>query len=313
MANYTTVEDVINTVSAVILEPYNSGEYPGPSLGIISMNDLLLIFADVLEDFVNRSGLSWSIFSQQINFNTPTYQIPENMNEVKVCFVGGQYIDKADLFSLDDWVYNWQGQMGTPEYWYLDGLPPKTLGVALNPNYTGAGYKIPVGPVPTPLGISGLFNGATTGQFTGTLTVTGTSGAWVSGNNFDPNWRNYSPMPSMTINGVAYPLTFANLTTVDFAIAPGNGTYTWIVNIGQDGNLTMVGTEGLSSITYTLDMLVPVLPDSFASIYIAYGILARIFSMDGESKDLQRSYYCAARYNEGINLAAAVSGQMLAG
>ena len=313
MAQYTTTTDVYNLVADCLLEPYASGLYPGLSLGIVTLQEFLTLFGVVLEDFVNRTGLQWSIFTQQVNFNQSTYQFPEAINEPKVAFVGGQYVDHATLYDLDDWEYGWQGKMGVPDYWYSDGLPPKTIGVAANPNYSGASYTIPVGPsAPPPYGVNGLFNGATPGQYSGILVVSGTTGTWGSGALFDLNWNNYYPLPTMTLNGTVYHLASVNSTTgVTFVETPASQSYFWQVNVGNDGNLSIVGTTGLASITYTLGQLIPCVPDSFC-FYLAYGVLARIFSTDGEAKDLQRSYYCNARYLEGISAAAAVSGEMLA-
>ena len=315
MATYTTTTDVINVIADVILEPYDSGAAPGPSLGIVSMNDILVLMAVVVQDFILRSGLVWTIFTQAVSAGVSQYMQPNDLNLVKVCFMAGQYIDHSTQADLDDWSYGWQTKAGTPEFWHSDGLPPKTAEVALTPNYNGASYALanPADPtVQAPTGVYGLFNGATQGYYTGTISVTGTAGTWATGAQFDSAWNNYSPAPNMALNGTAWPIqTVTDTTDLVFAVAPGDGTYAFAVNIGGDGNLTMVGTTGLDSITFTLDEIIPVIPDSFAAVYLAYGILARIFSTDGEAKDLQRSYYCQSRYMEGVQAAAAVSGMML--
>lgn len=312
MAVYTTTTDVYNVVCLVLLEDYASGLYPGLSLGVVSEQDFFNLLSDVLQDFILRTGLVYSIFTQQLNAFVPTYQNPNDMNEVKVAFVGGQYIDHLAMFDLDDWQYQWEASSGTPEYWVLDGQPPKTLQVAPNPNYSGASYVMPVGPnVTTPVGIYGQFNGATPGQYTGTLVVSGTNGTWLSGNNFDVNWSvNYYPPPNMTINGIAYPLaSVTSPTALVFTVAPSVGVYTWTVNISQDGNLTLIGPTGLDAVTFTLNQVIPVVPDSLTPA-LSYGVLARIFSADSETKDLQRAYYCQARYEEFCRIGSSISGEM---
>ena len=312
MATTYTVQDCYNTVCWVLLEDYNSGAGPGLSLGIVTQQEFLSIFSTVLLDFIQRTDIAYSIFTQQTNFNQSTYQNPNDLNTVKVCFLGGVYLDHSSLADLDDWQYNWQAQKGTPEYWHNDGLAPNTLELAATPNYTGAGYVIPVSPTAQPpFGVSGLFNGATIGRFTGTMSVSGTTGTWITGDLFDTNWNNYYPLPNITLNGTAWPLTSVTTTTVlVFEIAPGDGTYTWVVSIGNDGNLTMVGPTGVDAIAYTLSDPVPVVDDE-ACPALSYGILAKIFSTDGEAKDLQRAYYCQARYMEFCNILAIISGEML--
>jgi len=313
------VSDIYNIVCSVLLENYDNGAAPGLSLGIVTLQDFLDLFGIVVEEFINRTSLSYSIFTQQLGANQSLYQFPTNINTPKLCFIGGQWIDHTDLDTLDDWRYAWANTQGTPEYWYSDGLSPHIIGVAPNPDYSGASYTIPVGPTPIPpFGITNLFNGATQGQFNSTISVTGVTATWVSGDLFDVAWGNYSPGPTMMlglaspiVNGTPAPIqTVASSTSLTFAIAPGDGVYFAQVNIGNDGNLSIIGTTGLTTITYGLNDTVPVLPDSFCGA-LAYGILARIFSNDSECKDLQRAYYCQARYSEYINVAAAISGELL--
>ncbi len=226
MATTTTTTDIYNIVCDALMEPYTSGASPGLSLGIVTLSDFLDLFAVVLEDFVNRTGIVWLINTQRIASTTSLYTVPENLNAPKICLISGQYIEHSTLADLDDWLLSWQNQVGVPEYWWNDQLPPKTIGVAYTPNYTGA--------------------------------VVSSS-----------------------------------------------------TEISNDGNLTMLGPVGLSGNTYTLGQTIPVVPDS-ACFYLAYGVLARIFSTDGEAKDMQRSFYCQSRYTEGVNALAAISGEMLA-
>ena len=71
-------------------------------------------------------------------------------------------------------------------------------------------------------------------------------------------------------------------------------------------NLAIVGTEAPASTSWVLSDTITVLPDIFVH-YIGYGIMAGIFSSDGEMKDPQRALYCRTRYEEGISLARALS------
>jgi hypothetical protein len=75
-----------------------------------------------------------------------------------------------------------------------------------------------------------------------------------------------------------------------------------------DRNLAVLGTAGTLKTSFALGDTIPNVPDSF-SCYLAYGVLEKLFSTDGECKDLQRSYYCQARYLEGVAIARAWAGQ----
>lgn len=312
MATTTTVNDIYSVVCDCLLEPLPTGL----SLGIVTEQDFLNLFSLTIQDFIGRSGLVWSIFTQALSFGVSQYQQPNDLNDVKVCFVAGQYIDHSTLADLDDWIYDWQGKVGTPEFWHSDGLAPKTVELALTPNYNGASYALANPADPTlqpPFGVYGLFNGATQGYYTGTLGVTGTAATLIVGfgQPFDTAWNNYYPAPNIVLSGTPWPIqTVIDSTHLTLAVAPGDGGYSFSVNIGNDGNLSMIGPTGLNKITFVLGDVIPVIPDSFC-FYLAYGILARIFSTDGEAKDIQRAYYCQSRYTEGCSAAAAVSGAMI--
>ncbi len=296
----------------ILLEPSDGGIYPGLSLGIVTEADFFTLLNIVLEDFINRTGLAWTIFSQQIAIGVTTYIQPNDLNEVKVAFVGGQMIEHSSLADLDDWRYDWRILQGTPAWWHQDGLPPKTIELAPSPDYSGATYT-----TPGTWGIYGLFNGAAIGQYTGTASYSGTALTWVSGPAFDANWANYSlhninlvaAPPNGVLNQISTVTDATHLVLSNNAGTSG-GARLFYVSITNDGNLTMIGPAGLSAFLTTLGQIIPVIPDSFC-FYLSMGILSRIFSTDGEAKDLQRSYYCDARYSEGCAAAAAISGELL--
>lgn len=382
-----TVQGVYNTVCRVLMENFDDGAAPGLSLGIVTLQNFLDIVGEVIEDYSSRLGLVYSIFSQQLLSGISAYDVPEDLNQVKEVYVGGQNIDFSTLFELDQWEYQWNSKTGTPEYWHQDGLDPKTLGVALTPNYTGASYFTPITftgtvdtagsvatlvsgdefqtswnnytPAPTvtinsvdyplssvtsaltleitgslgtqsgvtfsitipdappPYGVYGLFNGSTIGQFSGQLTLTGTAAVWNSGSLFDLNWNNYYPRPNISLSTdqvtyTAWPVdSITDSMDLALAVGPGSGTYYFKVGIGNDGNLTMVGPQGLPSIAYTLDSVIPAtIPNAFVP-GISYGVLARIFSGDSEARDLQRAAYCNARFLEYAGVGGAISGQLV--
>lgn len=71
-------------------------------------------------------------------------------------------------------------------------------------------------------------------------------------------------------------------------------------------NFTAVGSANPTTLTLALiDNIPSEIPDSFTP-YLLYRVMQRVFSLDGEAKDLQRSYYCEARWKEGISIAQAI-------
>lgn len=76
------------------------------------------------------------------------------------------------------------------------------------------------------------------------------------------------------------------------------------------GTIDLLGTQLPSNITgISGTTTVEIVPDSFVP-YLKYGILAQIFTQDGECKDMNKAQYCQARYAEGIGLAAAIMGEL---
>lgn len=175
MATTFTVANVYDQICEVLCEPRRAGTCPGLQLGIVTQQDFLDLFGVVLADFLNKTGLSLYVFTQAINYNQSQYMSPNDMNSITACFVAGIYIDHATNEILDDWVYGWQTKMGQPEYWHEDGLPVKTIELALNPNYSGTPVDLPLPIDPEdqpPYGTYGTFCTPSDGN----LTMVGSAG-----------------------------------------------------------------------------------------------------------------------------------------
>jgi len=296
MASYTTVNDIYQIVCWTLLED------TGLSLGLVSQQQFLDLFSVVLFDFINKTGLVWEIFTQQILLGQSQYTAPPEMNQIKHCFVGGTWINHLSLQDLDSWAYGWKSLNDAPLFWHEDGLPPKTVELAPNPNYTG-----------TPYSASVVSTTASTTSGNPTITVTSATGIGLGQSVLG------SGIPSGTIvlllNGNLITLSqnvtaTASNVPVTFQSVPPVGVY------GQfnpaDGNITMVGPQGPTTNLFTTASTIPIVPDALC-YGIAYGVMARIFSMDGEVKDEMKAAYCQARYIETVNIAAAISGQVLEG
>jgi hypothetical protein len=169
MATSVTIGDIYNTFCEAVLEPYESGTYPGLQLGIITQANFFSYFGVVLSDFVQQTGVSSLIFTQQLQLGVSQYTVPENISRCDQVFVGGVYLDHSTLDELDDSVYNWRQKVGVPDSWHDDGLPPKTIELYAKPSYTGTAYSIPdptfVPPPPPPYGTYGTFD-ASSGNVT---------------------------------------------------------------------------------------------------------------------------------------------------
>jgi hypothetical protein len=78
----------------------------------------------------------------------------------------------------------------------------------------------------------------------------------------------------------------------------------------QDRNLTIVGPAGPPKTTWTLDDVLDGFPDIF-SHYLVYGILEQVFSAEGETRDVQRAFYCRTRWQECFSAADAIAKEEL--
>lgn len=312
MATTTTVNDIYNRVTEVFLEPYNDGAYPGMSLGLFTLDEFLQMFGAVLAEFIERTNPVYVIFTQQVQLGVLQYLYPSAVMNIDSTYIGGQWINHETLFSLDNWQYNWRGEIGQPVYWHEDGLPQRTLELAPAPDYNGEPYTITDPSSDPPYGFYGRFNLSEPGVYIGTVNTSGTAVTWASGTTFDTNWALYSNPTTITIGSTAYLISSVtdegNIVLQSSAGTNTNASYS--VVIGNDMNLTIVGTLGLSTYTFGIDDAIPIVPDSLCP-YLVYGVLQRIWSADGETKDMQRATYAQARFTEGINLCAAITGALL--
>lgn len=78
------------------------------------------------------------------------------------------------------------------------------------------------------------------------------------------------------------------------------------------GTIKIIGTAQPTLLsTWVMGTTIPLIPNSFV-LFFKFKVLEKIFSTDGESKDMGRAKYCKARWTEGTNLGAAImSEQML--
>jgi hypothetical protein len=164
----------------------------------------------------------------------------------------------------------WRKKISYPQYWAEDQLNPKQF-ISI-PQAALNGDQVA-------LGVPGGFYGTLSAATAGTITVT-VSGPW------------YGTISSAT--GDVYTETAGPFFgTIGTAVA-------------SPTNFAIIGTTGVFEGSLGLNSVIEGMPDSF-TLYIAYGVLARIFSKDGEQKDDQRAAYCVSRYEEGVMMGKLVS------
>jgi hypothetical protein len=80
-------------------------------------------------------------------------------------------------------------------------------------------------------------------------------------------------------------------------------------NPAQHRNLTIIGpNKNVDPITL-VNGDVPTIPADFALGYLGFGVLQRIFSSDSELHDDQKALFASAQFQEGLNLAKAISSE----
>ncbi len=113
-----------------------------------------------------------------------------------------------------------------------------------------------------------------------------------------------------TITVATVPYTITNVIddqhlTADSAIAALAGldySVNYPISLpASDRNLTVYGSRMPATSVYALGDPIPFLPDS-ASIYLCYGILARVFASDTELLDKQKALFCQSRWQEGVSI-----------
>ncbi len=270
----TFVNDIYTQICDTLLEPLLSTlPNTGLQTGMLTVQQFLDFFSDTFRDFAQQSGLIKKLFIIPVVANTNVYQEYDQQMEVEDVFYNERYLSPTDLYNLDALFVNWRTAIGPPQTWNEDRVNVKNIQIVPNPQITG-------------------FTVGTTSNFFGTLSA------------------------------VADPLDFNITTSANFFgtissytgpayIDPIAGMYGTIsVIVPSAGNLMMSSTAiPTYTKTYALTDIIQGIPDSF-TVYLKYGVLERVFKMDGEMKDSLRERYCKARFQEGVSLARAIMQQV---
>ncbi len=264
-----TVNDVYLEVCDAILEP------GGMVLGLVTPEAFLEWFGETITDILTKCGIVKKIVCLGVDAGIGTYTLPNAISDTQYAAYDQGYLYQTSTFYLDNSNSIWAGTNNDPTTWKQDEIGTKEILLSPTPTLSGD-------PVTMLLG-QGMFGQIAAVSNTNDLNILGPStGMFGAINGFTgaPYLEVVTPMWG-TIASMSVSVT--NLETISTAI-PSKVTG-W-------------------QLTDTIELL----PDSF-SVYLKYGILARLFSQDGEQKDEFKAMYCASRLTEGINLMAAIMSE----
>jgi len=239
--------------------------------GVYTEDQFLLDVWVVVGDFVQRTGMVRSLINLPVTAATAAVGYPDYAMDVQEAFYDDHYLRRESGLSLDNLQRKWRTETSVrPERWHEDRLPVKTVQVQPIPNRNG--YTV------------------TTIPFYGVLSSTAT------------------PVTFNIVAAAPFYGTISSYTGPIFLEVPGRmmGTISGLVSSAL--NVTLLATMKPAVDAFLMDNEIDFVPDSFIS-YIAYGVLAKVFGRDGETRDPARERYCLARWEEGLSLGRSISDE----
>lgn len=256
-------------------------EDPGVTvIGLMSVTDFFNYLNDTIQDFVSRTGLYKRIYNIPGEFGIASYAEPNSEMDVHALAYDDNYIYRTSGWYLDNLESEWSKQTGIPERWREDEVPPKTIQIEPIPNIQS--WEVAIN-----------FTTPAYGQIAATSAVVDFDIISLAAGGYG------------VISGIQGPLGTQDSLYAD-GINQGYGTVSDMVS--STGNLSMISTVQPTSYPQTLTDYLYLVPDTFAP-YIKYGILERIWSEDGEYKAPDQAGFAQQRYQEGVNLAAAMMSE----
>jgi len=246
----------------------------GLALGVLTEAQFLEYFADTATEFTQQSTLVKKWVNLPISIGVSEYTAPDSVQNVEEALLSSRYLHEETAYDLDKMFLDWKASSSSaPSLWHQDRLGLQRIEIVPDPLV--AGYTI-----------------AVSADFYGTLSAT--SGG------VDFLVTVSAPFYG-TVAGYSGPIYLEPL-------GPVLGTIGAIET--STGNLNLVASVKPLKNGYQLGDLIEIVPDSFTQ-YLKWGVLAKVFSADMESKDTLRARYCQARWEEGIGLARAISTEAM--
>lgn len=248
----------------------------GLSLGLVSQQDFLNYFFDVYTDWTQATSLTKKITIVTSAFATSQYTVPDYAQDVQEVLYNDIYLHQTTGWSLDQLQRKWRTGTGTPRSWHEDRLPVNNIEIIPIPNVDGHFVSVGGGG-----GFYGTISGITTSTDFNITCPGGLKG---------------------TISSFSGPL-YLEIATAMY------GTISDLVC--SLGNILMIAGARSTRTSFDLDDYIEGVPDSL-TFYLKYGVLAKIFDSNGESKDTQKAIYCRQRFLEGQYLAKSIAQEALA-
>ena len=132
----TTIQSIVNQIAVDLLEPAPNAF----GTGIVTQQQVLDLIGVVVADFLQQTGLIWSVFTQQLDAGISQYFIPDSQIRVFYVLQNAQVLDQIDL-SSEYLVDQWERKPGVPLAYHEDGLPSKSLEVVPAPNWNGTSFS----------------------------------------------------------------------------------------------------------------------------------------------------------------------------
>lgn len=238
----------------------------GLVLGIVTVQEFLDAAYVVTQDFLQKAGLQKKIAALPQLAGQGIFVIPDWILDVQEVFYDERALTKGEQGDWDRNDPSWRTRQGpTPQSWAQDRTTMKK--VMVTPQAVVNGDQVDGSPA----------------GFYGTISII------VAG----------AIDPSVTAPWLGTLSSGGDEVYLE-AAGPFLGTISSLVEART--NITVIGSVGVFNSNPGLDSIVEGVPASF-SHYISYGILSKIFSKDGESKDDQKAMYCSQRFEEGTTLA----------
>lgn len=263
------IREIHDKVCEVLLED------GGPSLGLISSEEILGYYVDAIQDFLTKTGIFKKLAPIRADLGVNGGVLPDWMSRAETLFYDHEFLQKTHLASLETNRREWMTRIATPEVWRADKMGLKEFEVAPAPRIQGKDVESALIPG---------FNG-----FYGVLSFS-------------------SAGPALEFNSI---LPFLGTIADDehssvFVETAGPFLGTIADASASPGNYLVAGPAALFLTEPELDDLVELIPDTLA-IYIVFGALERVFASEGELHDEVRMQYCAARFREGISVVQAIA------
>lgn len=266
----TKVRTIYDSIIRTLLEP------SGLELGLITQDNILSQIGIVIQDFIEKGGLTKSIAVQQSKLNQGSYTTPNQISNAMNFFYDEYALYEDNAFQVTNANYDWATEVpGNPDKYFEDEQRPKRFTITPKPTRTGPQFA--------------TFQG---NPFFGTM------GSYTDGTEL-----------ALTPPSSGYGI-LSRIDSSCFVTTLGDGYGTLAGLCLSRENIMQIGTVQPIFQVLSLDQVITEIPDSFLK-YIRYGVLQRIFENDAELKDTMRAQYCAKRYSEGIALASAVNREIV--